>query len=38
MKKVKKCKCRKNVNECCDICTGWAEYVKKHGHPPKDKI
>ena len=35
--KPKKCKCRQGVNECCDICTGTAAYVKKHGHPPKDK-
>lgn len=34
MKKKKqqkaKCKCRKGFNECCDICTGYAE-AKKNG-------
>jgi len=33
--KQEKCNC--TGDQCCDICTGWAEYVRKHGHPPKDK-
>lgn len=32
-----KCMYRPGFKECCDICTGWLAYVKKHGHPPKDK-
>lgn len=35
--KPSKCKCRPGYTECCDICTGWKAYVKKHGHQPKDK-
>lgn len=38
MKKPTKKKCECWSNQCCDICTGWAAYVKKHGHPPEDKV
>lgn len=38
-RKNRKCKCDCHLTkyQCCDICTGWSAYVKKHGHPPKDK-
>lgn len=34
---MSKCSCNKHQHQCCDTCTGWAAYVKKHKHPPKDK-
>ena len=36
-RKPLRCNCLPELKQCCDICTGWAAYVKKHGHPPKDK-